>query len=224
MSLCYFSLLAGSTDCKGAQEPFQSLLRNSCSVLTNPLFYHSQLSISPFPMKIRWFYFWYSVYSSSLGRCLPRPTTFMSFLPELDLSGGVLTTAWQTNRKRFSHRIMALFHICFYKKGLAAPYNTVQRRCCLKDLHRYSVCCALEDSKLLFHNKSGICVRCWNLLSFEDQSSLLEDYTAPQWQWEITALGKGINSLQTALYSFTRKTRPFWPTLYFSAKRFIFYH
>lgn len=118
MSLCYFSLLAGNTDCKGAQEPFQSLLWNTCSILTNPLFYHSQLSISPFPMKIHWFYFWYSVCSSSPGRCLPRPTTFMSFLPELDLSGRVLTTAWQTNRKRSPTELWSCSIFASIRKGL----------------------------------------------------------------------------------------------------------
>lgn len=118
MSLCYCSLLAGNTDCRGAQEPFQSLPWNSCSTLTNPLFYHSQLSISPFPMKIRWFYFCYSVCSSSLGRCLPRPTTSMSFLPKLDLSGGILTTTWQTNRKRSPTELWSCSIFISIRKGL----------------------------------------------------------------------------------------------------------
>lgn len=118
MSLCYFSLPAGNTDRKGAQEPFQPLLWNSCRVLTNPLFYHSQLSVSPFPMKIRWFYFCYSVCSSSLGRCLPRPTTFTSFLPQMELSGGILTTAWQTNRKRSPTELWSCSIFASIRKGL----------------------------------------------------------------------------------------------------------
>lgn len=58
------------------------------------------IEYQPISYKIRWFYFWYSMCSSSLRRGLPRLTIFMSFLPKLDLSGGILTTAWQTNRKR----------------------------------------------------------------------------------------------------------------------------
>lgn len=118
MSLCYFSFLAGNIDCKEVQEPFQPLLCNSCSVPTNTLVYHFQLSISPFPMKMRCFYFWFSVCSSSLYSFLPRPTTFISFLLKMDLSVGILTTAWQSNRKMSPTELWSCSIFASIRKGL----------------------------------------------------------------------------------------------------------
>lgn len=101
-------------------KKFRSLFSPFCVTVAGypQILYHFQLSISPFPMKIRCFYFWFSVRSSSLCSCLPRPTTSISFLLKMDLSVGILTTAWQPNRKMSPTELWSCSIFSSIRKGL----------------------------------------------------------------------------------------------------------
>lgn len=118
------------------------------------------------------------------------------FLAQNGLLSGNFNYSLAIKQENVSHRIMELFHICFYKKGLTAPCHTIQRRRCLINLHRYSVCCVLKDLKLLYYNKSGVCVRHWKAVYLRTMTliSCRLFCTTMAVSNHFTALCKGINS------------------------------